>query len=302
MQLTDIHYGGGLFSKKEDRMAFAAIERIVGAASPDLIILTGDNVFPIPFYRGSLNNLGSMRRVAQLMERFQIPWTTVFGNHDVESFAFSNKVKIADDLERLRYCIFRRGEKQLSGVGNSVITLSCGEVPVMALVLLDSNMYAGKSFFSGFDHIHGDQLDWYEREIAKLSSGRDLLPSLLFFHIPVTEIKEAWHRFTHGDQDVIYHFGEVGETNDYFGVPKKREHVFERLAAFGSAKGLFFGHDHLNNLSITYHGIRLTYGMSIDFLAYKNIKKCTTQRGGTLVTVRRDASFDVSHIALDELH
>jgi hypothetical protein len=40
------------------------------------------------------------------------------------------------------------------------------------------------------------------------------------------------------------------------------------------------GHDHLNTLSLTYQGIMMTYGMSIDFLGYSEISKRYTKEVG----------------------
>ena len=58
---------------------------------------------------------------------------------------------------------------------------------------------------------------------------------------------------------------------------------------------------HKHTLSITYQGIRLTYGMSIDYLAYSGIKKKHTQRGGTVIEIFDDGSFDVSLLPLDSI-
>ena len=62
----------------------------------------------------------------------------------------------------------------------------------------------------------------------------------------------------------------------------------------GSTKGVFSGHDHYNNFSIEYKGIRLTYGMSVDYLAYPGIYKKGSQRGCTMISVMPDGSFDCS--------
>lgn len=65
-------------------------------------------------------------------------------------------------------------------------------------------------------------------------------------------------------------------------------------------KWMFCGHDHLNNLSVVYKGIRMTYGMSIDYLGYKGILKRHTQRGGTLITRHPDASVEIRMVPLEE--
>ena len=64
------------------------------------------------------------------------------------------------------------------------------------------------------------------------------------------------------------------------------------MVEIGGTKGVFCGHDHINTYSIEYKGIRLTYGMSIDYLAYSNIDTLGSQRGCTIITVKPDGSFD----------
>ena len=137
------------------------------------------------------------------------------------------------------------------------------------LMMVDSNMYTGGTFFSGFDTIHDDQIDWYEKVIRENSAEGSVIPSLAFFHIPPKEFKEGWEKCYRGEPGATYHLGFVGEKDQYFGYPKQKEGNFiKRMVALGSLKGFFVGHDHLNTLSIDYLGMRMTYGMSIDYLAY----------------------------------
>lgn len=69
--------------------------------------------------------------------------------------------------------------------------------------------------------------------------------------------------------------------------------MFETILELGSTKAVFFGHDHRNNFSVEYKGIRLTYGMSVDYLAYPGIYKEGAQRGCTVITYKPDGSFDI---------
>lgn len=47
LQLTDIHIGGGLLSRKKDRLALDAVGKIVRASHADLVVVTGDMVYPL---------------------------------------------------------------------------------------------------------------------------------------------------------------------------------------------------------------------------------------------------------------
>lgn len=307
LQLTDLHYGGSIFTKKKDAFCKNLIIKIVEQAHPDLIVVTGDMVFPIPFIGGTLNNLKSSKEIVELFESFDIPWAVVYGNHDIEPVAMYKKPRLSALYSGAKNSLFQVGREDISGEGNYIIKLKNEDGSLNnALVMIDSNMYINKGFagfFSGFDNIHDDQIEWYKEEMNRLSENGEMAKSLAFFHIPVNEFKEAWKLYTRngGDKDVTWCLGEVGETNDYFGVPKFKGNFFEEMVKLGSCKGMFCGHDHLNNVSIIYKGIRLTYGMSVDYLAYRDIMKWSSQRGGTIISIKDDGSFDVELMPLDEV-
>ena len=65
---------------------------------------------------------------------------------------------------------------------------------------------------------------------------------------------------------------------------------------------MFCGHDHYNNISLGYKGIRLTYGMSIDYLAMPGIDKETEQRGAELITLKSNSEFNVEQIKLTDIY
>ena len=74
--------------------------------------------------------------------------------------------------------------------------------------------------------------------------------------------------------------------------------MFDTARELGSTKGFFCGHDHYNNMSLEYQGIRLTYGMSIDYLAMPGIARDTEQRGATLIVLDEDGDMVVSQVPL----
>lgn len=300
LQLTDIHLGGGLFSRKKDKLALDAVRKIVAKANADFVVVTGDICYPFFVFSGTNNNLKGTKMFADLLEELGVPWCMVFGNHDVEKHSKYSKEALADFYESLKNCHFRRGE-HMTGLGNYSIPVfnSDGSLNTV-LMFLDSNSYLSWHFFSGFDTIHQDQIDWYKKEIMSFSENDCLSASLAFFHIPPKEFKDGWDKCRMGSDEATYHSGFVQEKDNYFGFPKTVEGNFvKEMQGFGSMKGFFCGHDHLNTLSIDYLGMRMTYGMSIDYLAYRGIKKKTTQRGGTLISLFADSSFEVTPLPLD---
>ena len=66
------------------------------------------------------------------------------------------------------------------------------------------------------------------------------------------------------------------------------------MLELGSTDTVFCGHDHLNNFSVNYKGIDLTYSYSVDYLAYVGISKLGSQRGCTMLTVAEDGGITYS--------
>ena len=300
LQLTDLHLGFGMFSRKKDRLALEAVTELIRRTGPDLIVLTGDSVFPFFPKSGTMNNRKQAQKLLAFLDGFQIPYTFVFGNHDCEMGAACNKEQLSEIFATGKYAVFTKGryehspQNPIAGVGNFVLDLTDGEGRVLLpLIYLDSNMYGDGWFFSGFDRIHEDQTDWC---MEKLNERK--VPAMAFFHMPPAEFKEAYERMKLGDNNVIYKHGSVGEKNDHFGISKFKGTFFNSAVENGVIKWMFCGHDHLNTLSLVYKDIQLTYGMSIDYLGYKGIEKQYTQRGGTLITRKKDGSVSVKMVPL----
>ena len=108
LQLTDIHIGGGLLSRKKDRLALDAVRKIVRASHADLVVVTGDMVYPLFMYSGTSNNLKASKKFGECMDSLGVPWTFTFGNHDEECIAFYKKERLADYYMTLKSCCLKR--------------------------------------------------------------------------------------------------------------------------------------------------------------------------------------------------
>lgn len=300
LQLTDLHLGFGVLSRGVDRLALEAVRKTIEKTSPHLIVLTGDLIFPFWPRTGTLNNRKQARKLMEFLDRFEIPYTLVFGNHDCELCSACGKEELAELYKQGKYCIFTEGRKDLTGVGNFLIELVDGSGNVLLpLVMLDSNMYGkGGWFFSGFDRIHDDQADWCMRRLDALKQDNTDLNAMAFFHMPLREMKEAYEKMKLGDRTVLYRHGSIAEKDEYFGISRFKGTFFDRAVENGVIKWMFCGHDHFNTLSLVYQGIQMTYGMSIDYLGYRNIKNSYIQRGGTLITRGADGHVDIAMVPL----
>ena len=300
LQLTDLHLGFGPLSKRLDKLALEAVRKIIERTKPHLIVLTGDSIFPFLPRAGTLNNRRQAQKLTEFLDGFEIPYTLVFGNHDCELLSTCGKEELAALYKQGRYCIFTEGRRDLTGVGNFLIELvdDSGKV-LLPLVMLDSNMYGeGGWFFSGFDRIHDDQVDWCMERLSALKQEYSGIKAMAFFHMPLREFKEAYEKMKLGDRNIVYQHGSIAEKGEYFGISKFTSTFFDRAAEDGIIKWIFCGHDHMNTLSLIYRDIQMTYGMSIDYLGYQNIKNSYIQRGGTLITRRADGTVDIAMVPL----
>ena len=96
VQLTDVHIGAGFLSSKKDSMSINAVEAMVRAEKPDLVIVTGDIAFPVPYKAGTLNNKNPSKIFADLMEQMGVYWCVAFGNHDTETYSYYDREQIGD--------------------------------------------------------------------------------------------------------------------------------------------------------------------------------------------------------------
>lgn len=252
--------------------------------------------------------------------------------------------RIYMDKETYPHCLFQEGPEDVDGCGNYIINVKnqLGLI-TQSFVMVDSHSYTDGDWLGlewKYDNIHQNQIDWYEEQIIDLNTknkakyeslsavdkaayslaiGEEAtatalrfadpnsmtIKSSMYFHIPLTEYKDAYEDWIAADADsgknFEYHFGFAGENKQVVYCGIHDDEVFETIQKLKSTTHVFCGHDHLNNFSITYYGkdgdkatdygVTLTYGLSIDYLAYVGIVKKTEQRGGTIITVKPNGTL-----------
>lgn len=307
MQLTDVHFGGGFLSVKKDNMAINAVSAMVTEEKPDLVIVTGDIAYPVPFQSGTFNNKIGAVEFAQLMEELGVYWCLAYGNHDTEAYSYHDRKNISElysNKEKYPHCLFQSGPDDVDGYGNYIVKVknSVGEI-VQSFIMMDSHAYIDNDYLGilwKYDCIHSNQIDWYENEIkAMTEANNSIVPKTdLFLHMPIQEIKTAFEEYAANDykdtEDTQFVYGKIGEKDNLICSSSKNYGLFDKCLELGSTQGIFFGHDHLNNCTINYKGIQLTYGYSVDYLAYSGIYKFGAQRGCTMLTVHPDGSLDTT--------
>lgn len=306
LQLTDIHLGGSLTSVYKDLLALEACFRLIEHTHPDLVIVTGDLSYPVGISSLSFNNRAPVAQFAAFMRNMGVPWAFTFGNHDTESFAA--EADLSGVFQSLSFrtsgnLLFPYRQPDISGRNNQLIEIRNRDGTLnQALFLIDSNAYLGLGF-SNYDCIHDDQVEWYAQQVRRLCQEEGhLISSLAFFHIPLQQYRTAWQLYEQGSDEVTYFFGENGETlSEKVCCSQYPSSFFDTARSLGSTRAMFCGHDHFNNISLEYQGIRLTYGMSIDYLATPGTDQSDAQRGATLITLHRDSTYDIEQVPFASL-
>lgn len=315
LQLTDIHLGGSLSTYPNDLKALKACRELIEYAKPDLVVVTGDLCYPVGISSFSLNNTAPVMQFASFMRNLGVPWAFTYGNHDTESIAASGKEALSELYTSLGYKTSKNllypysqptGEDgQITGRNNQYIQLKNADGSLAGvLFLIDSNAYVGKGY-SRYDCIRDDQVAWYERSVKALEAREGKpVSSYAFFHIPLTQYRDAYQAYLAGENSVRYFFGqneEGGKEIAEICCPDDSSSFFETAVRLGSTKGMFCGHDHYNNMSLEYQGIRLTYGMSIDYLVMPGIVHQTKQRGATLLVLDQNGEMTLEQIPYESI-
>lgn len=269
------------------------IKSLIAQSNPDLIFITGDMVY------GSFDDNGTVfEDFCEFMDSFEIPWAPVFGNHDNET---KKGVKWqCEQLEKSRYCLFKRGN--VSGNGNYTVGIAVDGELVRMLHMLDSNGCSNCDDTAVIKKagIFADQMDLILKNsiLAEKASGKRV-PSFVAFHIPVSEFEDAEvHNGYKTDDRELYTIGvDVRAKKRDFGFKMERYNPIKtdfdflvRIKACG-VDGVFAGHCHSINTVIEYENIKWVFGLKTGQYDYH----IPGQIGGTVVTLTGDR-FEVAHI------
>ena len=250
LNFTDPHFADydirALMAFSEERTMRALVNKV----KPDLITVTGDLIC-------SDCASYSMKRICAFFESFGIPWAPVFGNHEDESNMDKNYM--ADLMLSCPHCLFQKNAPEM-GVGNYILNIAEGDRIVESVFMMDS----------GHSQANEAQRDWFRRNAETINEQTDRAAEIsVMFHIPLPEYQyafdAAWEVFPKKWKSEYAACGEMHENiccEMRDGVPVQRG-FFRLLKDTGTVKHVFCGHEHLNDFSILYQGIRLTYTMKV---------------------------------------
>ena len=264
------------------KKAFKLMDKLVDSVQPDFIVTLGDNS------QGYLSDLMA-KKLSKHLAGYNIPWTVVLGNHDSEGRR--GRPWFGNQYENAENSLFKYGPSNIHGVGNHSVNLKDenGDL-IYSFIMMDSNTYRQYENGGGYDFIHRDQMNWYKWQVEGVSTAQygkydpeqdKVMPTICIFHIPLTEFDDAALEVKNG---IIDSSEAVGENNEAIASAKINSGFFKVLKEMESTTHVFCGHDHVNNLSVNYQGIQLSYGLKSAPTSYFDEKL----QGGTVVTIKAD--------------
>lgn len=261
---------------------YDTIKKLVSENNPDWIVLNGDNIYS----RFDFDDLRTHRELMSLLDSFEIPWSIVVGNHDGDTQDCNlpeTDVQLLDVLDvykESKYFVFDNSGSETGDYFVSLVDKQSGE-------LLNKFFF----MYTHTGYLNDTQIEWYEKEVQKLILKDRVIPSVLWMHIPLPELEDALI-LKYGDYADISGSefnqlkipenanGDCGEINS--AGYSNQYGLFDLMKRYGSTQLAIFGHNHSNNASVEYKGIRLSYalktGLYDQSVEYLN--------GGTVLTIK----------------
>jgi len=305
LQLTDFHEWAGKETDKgivpqdslKPRLTMF-FDQVLSDVDPDLVILTGDNIFPLSFLWDFLGNVSitTLGYIADYFEEKEQLWTLTFGNHDTESAvtkeAFLSSISsynyfIGEETESSIHKSFRQ-EINIQGQANRVANYSIpifsnGRVNFNIFVLDSGSYYQPGNGPRDYLAITPEQTSWYCSEVARLQEENgQIIPSLLFTHIPFIEMAEIFESYSY----TIYGlYGGISNSSI-------RSNIYDECFINKDVKGIFFGHNHYNSLTLfeerDNHVIMMGITPQASGESYDDL---TSDMYGRVITIKESGDF-----------
>lgn len=255
LNITDTHFADYDFRAFTAFDVEAKIKALVASVKPDLITVSGDIVC-------TDSTVYAIKRITDLFESFGIPWAPMFGNHDNEGNCDKNF--LADIMMSAPNCIMKKGDPEI-GVGNYVINIAeenedGSDRIVETLIIMDCRADNRQKQI--------EWVDWVCNSTNSITAKSSEIS--VFTHIPLAEYQyaydAAWDSENNCWKEEFNAYGECNERICYDNGPNDipaLDGLFSLMKNHETVKYVFCGHEHLNNFSIEYEGIRLTYCLKI---------------------------------------
>lgn len=273
--LTDIHIRNhGTFAAALgvnfilDGMSEIQLKKLIKNVNPDLIVVGGDTVLT------AWNDICT-QQFCDFMEKFEIPWAPIFGNHDYEGRA--DKAKLAEIYEASENCLFKSGPEGMNGMGNYIINLTRNNEVVYSLFMIDDGQFRVVDSQITDGGVGENQIAWYKWAVNGIreTSGKNV-PNMAFLHVAVPEYEQFEDNF------------EMGMRGEDSCTAKVNDGFFEVFKANGGTH-MFAGHDHNNNFITQLDGVTMGYMTKSSYNCYFTFDAL----GGTVLTLDKDNHVNI---------
>lgn len=224
------------------------IDYLVDKTKPDLITLTGDQVW-------SNENRYSIKSIISWMEGYKVPWAPVFGNHDCGNeghIPVASQEYTCDLYEQAKYCLFDRGPTNIGSLGNYVVNIMEDDQIFKTLYMVDAGLN---------QQILPEQIDYFKWNLEGISNGGNKPSGMAFMHIPVPEYYDAYHAFMNNEPGVV----AQGDVYHYYQLGGQLTEGFFDFALGSNIDNIVAGHQHGNSFSILYKDIWCTASLKTGF-------------------------------------
>lgn len=261
--------------------SLAFLNAVLDEYKPDLVVLVGDQLNDyFPDVTAERIKAAITKQVQPIEDR-GIPFIFTFGNHDRDYISVLSMEEQAAFYREFS-CCYANTDGVDCGTYNTVIYGKDGTTPCLNIYMMDTHGVGGDK------GVNAEQVDWYisTGNALREMNGGEVVPSLLFQHIPVKDIYKLLKavpadtpgalksKFT-SDYHILDENAEwIGDRNimrESPGCenPEKITGQYEAWVQQGDIIGAYFAHDHVNTfVGKTADGIVLGYNGGFGFATY----------------------------------
>lgn len=270
------------------------LDKAYDKLKPDLVLFTGDNILgnhlldsrfgtrQVASGKAATKRImeESLRHIIKPLDERKIPFAMIYGNHDDMNLV--SKDEQAEIYRKSPTCLPMNTEnKNLDcDTYNIPILSSDGTKVLFNFWMLDTAWYDQKED-KCYQAIKPETVEWYKKTSAQLKekNGGVPVPSLMFAHIPLPQIKNLIEKCGRNDAGAVetvrgwYRLrpditrGSMGE---YPNVIDDDGGIFDAALECGDIKGIVSGHDHRNCFEGKYKGIEFIQTSCASFRCYGN--------------------------------
>ena len=249
---------------------------MVDAADPDLVVITGDNIWPRPLEKEE-DFIAYVDKMVGRLEADGIPWAITYGNHDNDMGDFDavrtdvRKMASAGDLRKLSPLRCHRRPLTEFSVSATMFSpiLTNDETSIAFNVwaidtgdynqnlntdglyydyknpeLIEKGYYTSYDPGSKYDFVKYDQQLWYYTKSMIMENYNGAkIPGAMFAHVCLPEFEDV---DTHKDDPEV---NFKGMNKEGFATGPVNSHMLDTMVQRGDMTGFYVGHDHINNSS-----------------------------------------------------